>query len=225
MRAETIKLNLGSGIRAIPGWVNIDASVSVRISRIPLLYQLYCRLFGIKPSVWPQGIVIRDLRRGLPFHDRTVQAIFSSAMLEHLEPPVVTRLMQECHRVLIPGGIVRLIVPDLHAAARAYVEEVKVRPGAEPGRAFISFLAAFDIWKGHGLRRFLTFLFSRSQHRTMFDEWSLRECLAAAGFEDIQRKEYGQSRLGDIEVLEPDPAKTYQSLKMFCLEGVKPAGG
>lgn len=47
---------------------------------------------------------------GLPFPDKSIESIISHHCLEHIGPGFL-RLMDECHRVLTPGGIFRIIVP------------------------------------------------------------------------------------------------------------------
>jgi SAM-dependent methyltransferase len=54
----------------------------------------------------------------LPFPTGTIQSIISHHALEHIGPGFI-RLMDECHRVLVPGGVFRIIVPlfPSHSAA------------------------------------------------------------------------------------------------------------
>jgi predicted SAM-dependent methyltransferase len=71
------------------------------------------------------GVIAHDLRRGLPFADESFVAAYGSHVLEHLDPDAGERLLRECHRVLAPGGIVRIVVPDLEAIARLYLESLE----------------------------------------------------------------------------------------------------
>lgn len=83
-----------------PGWVNLDSSADF------------------------PGVITHDLRRGLPFPDENFDAVYGSHVLEHLEPDAAARLLRECHRVLRPEGIVRIVVPDLEAIAKLYLESL-----------------------------------------------------------------------------------------------------
>lgn len=91
-------LNVGCGGVLHPDWVNLDSS-----------------------AVLP-GVVKHDLRRGLPFPDGAFDAIFGSHVLEHLDPEAAERLLREVHRVLRPGGIARIVVPDLESIANLYLD-------------------------------------------------------------------------------------------------------
>ena len=90
-------LNLGCGRRRHPAWRNAD-------------------LVPDGPDVL--GI---DLRKPLPFPTGVFTAVYAAHVLEHLVPAEAWALVGEIGRVLAPGGVVRLVVPDLEAAARAYV--------------------------------------------------------------------------------------------------------
>lgn len=52
----------------------------------------------------------------LPFPDESIWSIISHHCLEHIDQGFV-RLMDECHRVLIPGGLMRIVVPLFPSAS------------------------------------------------------------------------------------------------------------
>lgn len=54
-----------------------------------------------------------DVRRGLPFRDSSVKMIFASHILEHFTYLESVAVLKECHRVLEPGGHIRIVVPNL----------------------------------------------------------------------------------------------------------------
>ena len=82
------KLDLGCGNRKHEGYIGID--------------------FEYKEGV----DIVRDLEKGLPFDDESIDEIFASHILEHLKE--LNFVMEECFRVLKKNGIMRIIVP--HAA-------------------------------------------------------------------------------------------------------------
>ncbi len=91
-------LNLGCGRRFHPAWTNIDFSSS------------------------GPGVLAHNLLKGIPAADGTADVIYHSHVLEHFSKIDGLRFMQECHRVLKPGGIVRVAVPDLERITRGYIE-------------------------------------------------------------------------------------------------------
>lgn len=93
-------VNIGCGSVFHPAWVNLDLSP-------------------------PDPAVRRwEARRGLPFTDSMVDVCYASHVLEHLEPERGAQLLGDCYRVLKPGGIVRIVVPDLEVIAQLYLENL-----------------------------------------------------------------------------------------------------
>lgn len=90
-------LNLGCGQRYHPAWTNVDFTAT-----------------GL-------DVLAHDLTQGIPFVDDTFDAVYHSHLLEHFAKDVAPMFLQECYRVLKPGGIIRVVVPDLENIARIYL--------------------------------------------------------------------------------------------------------
>ena len=58
----------------------------------------------------------------LPFADNAVELIYASHVLEYFDRTQVLKVLTEWHRVLKPGGVLRLGVPDFEAMAKLYVD-------------------------------------------------------------------------------------------------------
>jgi SAM-dependent methyltransferase len=70
-------------------------------------------------------VIQHDLaREPLPFEDGICAAVYHSHVLEHIPPDAVPAFIAECRRVLVPGGILRVAVPDLEGIARAYLQQL-----------------------------------------------------------------------------------------------------
>lgn len=95
---ENLLINLGCGNTYHSDWVNIDFS-----PRQP-------DLLGY------------DLCREIPFPDETFMVVYHSHLLEHLPKKMALPFLKECFRVLRPGGVLRLAVPDMEGIARAYLK-------------------------------------------------------------------------------------------------------
>ena len=91
-------LNLGCGARFHPQWTNLD----------------------LTPS--GQNVRAYDCRQPLPFEDESFDVVYHSHLIEHLRREDVIRFLRECCRVLRPGGILRVAIPDLEGIARDYLE-------------------------------------------------------------------------------------------------------
>jgi predicted SAM-dependent methyltransferase len=115
-----IRINLGCGRTPVKGWKNIDNSYSVRLSRIPLLPSLLLRTgiilqdqFDYLRFVSTQNIEYGDIIKGLKIDSSSAEVFYSSHVLEHLDRREAGIFLQEARRVLAPGGVIRLVVPDL----------------------------------------------------------------------------------------------------------------
>lgn len=92
------RLNIGCGRRYHDDWTNLD-------------------LESNDPDV-----IQHDITKGVPFEENHFDSVYHSHVLEHLTPEQGRRLIEECYRVLAPGGILRIVVPDLERIARLYLE-------------------------------------------------------------------------------------------------------
>lgn len=198
------KLNLGCGTTAPVGWINIDRSPGLLISRIPGLRRLL-RATGLLPEPqsaveWPGNIRMLDVRGGLPFPSRTVDAIYSSHMLEHLSLEAALGLLRECRRVLRPGGILRIAVPDLRALTQDYFTSED--PAAADAFVRATYLGSED--EPHGRHRLIR-LVTASRHRWMYDGASLHAHLHTAGFTETRACEYQRGELPELHLVEHRP--------------------
>lgn len=160
-----LKLHLGSGATRLPGWVNIDA--------------------------YPAELSL-DLRWGLPFEPQSADYVFMSHVFEHLYyPEESSSVLRDIHRVLSPGGRLRLIVPDIELCIQAYskndttfMENRRHTWAWWPEAA--TRLEDFLAYAGAGPRasHFL------EGHKFGYDFETLSHALKVAGFCDIQRSTY-----------------------------------
>ena len=68
------------------------------------------------------GVVQADLLRALPVADASIDVVYSSHFIEHVPRARIAALLRECHRVLRPRGLLRLVVPDLLEMCTRYVQ-------------------------------------------------------------------------------------------------------
>lgn len=138
---------------------------------------------------WNRGVdLCWDLRRGIPLPDGSLAGIFSEHCLEHFDPGDGLALLRECHRVLAPGGRIRIVVPDGELYLRRYVAAMDAGgataeplPFAERDRlagAYTPMLSVNRIFGGFG-------------HRFIYDYPTLRHALEVCGFTGIERVSCG----------------------------------
>ncbi|WP_375500620.1 methyltransferase domain-containing protein [uncultured Jatrophihabitans sp.] len=152
-----MRLNLGSGHSAIDGWTSIDRSPSIFLDRIPGSKRLLRSLHVIDDSQakrWDPAVIRADIRR-LPYADATVDAIYSSHALEHLYFDDARAVLVESYRVLRPGGVIRLALPDCESHARELVDALAGNASSADAalavRVYNEKLLAFPSAKPRGL--------------------------------------------------------------------------
>lgn len=151
-----IRLNLGCGLVVIPGFVNIDQD--------PLPHVHYVR-------------AVDDLA---PFADGSVELVYASHCLEHFSHLETGRVLAEWHRVLRPGGMLRVSVPDFDRLVDVYLAAER------------------------SLHPILGLLMGGQQHRfnfhyTAFNRCSLSALLLRAGFRDVADWVPGDAALTTLE--------------------------
>lgn len=92
-------LNLGCGKRFHPSWTNIDLV-----------------------SFAPKYVKEANILKGIPHPDNSFDVVYHSHLFEHLPRAQALHFIKECFRVLKPGGIIRVVVPDLEQSTRLYLQ-------------------------------------------------------------------------------------------------------
>lgn len=108
-----ICVNLGCGARHASGWLNFDFVSSSK------------------------SVVQADLRQGIPLETSFADVVYHSHVLEHFNGQDGIRFLVECYRVLKPGAILRIAVPDLEQITREYlrsIDEVRTNPSPDAMR-------------------------------------------------------------------------------------------
>ena len=159
-----LRLDLGCGPRKRPGFVGIDLS--------------------------PQADIQWDIRWGLPFIDNSVIEIRSDHFLEHLELPLVVKVLRECRRVLAPGGVLDFTVPHIDPYLDAYVHQdfefLKEKIFDVPKEHESLYSTCFD--------RISWLLHRGGEHKSLFDKESIVAKVKLAGFTDVTTREFDPQR-------------------------------
>ena len=139
------KLHLGCGKKYIPGFFHIDILDYPHIDKKALVTDLHFIESG------------------------QVELIYAAHLLEHFGRDEFLKVLAEWFRVLAPGGVLRLAVPDFGAVAKLYVS------GEIEG----------------GLRTFMGLVVGGQRdeydfHKVIFDEAFLTEALIDTGFSEVR---------------------------------------
>ena len=167
------KVNLGAGVSDMKGWTSVDGN--------PLRW----------PDVW------LDVRNPWPFQSNSLAGIVTSHLLEHFFDHELKHVLKEMHRVLIPGGFVRISVPSLEKAVHKYLDS---HSKENKGEQF------HQTCHWHGA------------HHQIFDFERLCKLLRRAGFTHIESCQFPYSSfLNKTEVFEID-RHPEESLFVECIK-------
>jgi predicted SAM-dependent methyltransferase len=184
------KLHIGAGPMRLDGWLNSD-------------------LIG--------GEVHLDLERRLPLPDGCLAHVFGEHVIGSLSETAGIALLEEIHRVLRPGGVVRLTTPDLpklialyedrnpvvdRDAYTRFLDEGTGKPHATPCQLFNDCVRLWGI-------------------RYTYDEQDLTLKLRAAGFAEVERVEPGESRHPALRGLERHGEPWVNQAEGLCVEATR----
>lgn len=209
-------LNLGCGTKtsASADVINIDWSIYLRIKKNRILRLVAPRVIkGEQLSRFqalPDNIMVHDLAKGLPFASDSIDAVYHSHSLEHLDRDVAKTFLLEVKRVLKPGGVHRIVVPDMEKACRAYISHIPLGEGdAGEAREHDSYVAAmieqsvrteaYSTRRQKPVRRFVenTLLGDARRrgetHQWMYDRINLGALLVTLGYRNPQRQGHDTS--------------------------------
>lgn len=179
------RINFGAGSCRIEGWLNTD----------------FC---------YPEGPDKIDCTKPLPFPDGSTDIVFSEMMCEHLTHQQSWSFLCECHRILKPGGFIRVVIPDFSLSWRLKDPDYARVNGGVTGA---------KTWKEH----MRSILFCHG-HQGLWNSELLRDVMEAVGFTGTAIHRAGESNRPELRNLEQHHHSVGKSVaysESGCVEGVR----
>ncbi|TWT96278.1 class I SAM-dependent methyltransferase [Neorhodopirellula pilleata] len=155
-----------------------------------------------------ENIQYANVTERLPFADNSCDVVYSSHMLEHINPADVPSFLQETHRVLKPNGIVRIAVPDLMRKTKDYL-------ASGDADEFMRDTLLGEFWSQatsfRGRVRF-ALVGDPSAHKWMYDGMSLAKLLEQHNFTSCKVMPDGETQIdapGELDLYERSPESVF----------------
>lgn len=151
--------------------------------------------------MFPDAVQFGDIVEGLPVQEKSCEAVYCSHVLEHLSLDDFRTALSNTFAILRPGGLFRLVMPDLEVLARTYLEDLDA--GSEgAAMAFMRGSGMALSSRPQSLRSKLASSLGNTRHQWLWDvPTAVAEC-ERAGFEKVRRCSFGdsaESKFGEVE--------------------------
>jgi predicted SAM-dependent methyltransferase len=203
-----VKLNLGCGGTTPQGWINVDYALGAKLARVPL-FKTVNKRFKLFNMDWNPEIYLHDLCKPFPWSPNSVDVVYSSHTLAHMLRDDGRRFLGECHKVLKPGGVIRIVVPDLKPIIDRYVSG-----DITADYIFEELWCLYRPVKGR-IRKILS-PYMQYPHKCMYDPSTLLKVMTQVGFQ-VEQKGYCESRIEDIADIEIES----RTVDAVVVEGIK----
>lgn len=165
--AAYTRLHLACGTNIMNGWANIDLSGN-------------------------KEVIYWDLTRPLPVDSGSMELVYCEHFIEHISREQARNLLAECHRVLKPGGVLRVSTPSLRKLIEEYLSGELSEwsdVGWKPATPCQMMNEGFRLW-GH------QFIYDADELKRIFEE---------AGWHNLTQVEWGKSAHQGLNALECRP--------------------
>ena len=168
------RLQLGAGGNYVDGWLNTD--------------------------IEPRGDgVYLDATSDFPFPDGSFHFVFAEHLIEHLPWEGGLKMLQESHRVLAPGGRIRIVTPNLEKFI--YL----LNHGSDDeSRRFMDAGRRLNGWPDVPVMP--AYIFNKVArewgHQFFYDPATLRKTFELAGFKEIVERRIGEATDPTFEAVE-----------------------
>ena len=169
------------------------------------------RLSVHNPAPFPASVRYGDVVAGLPLADKSCELVYCSHVLEHLSLDDFAAALANSFKIMAPGAVWRMVLPDLRLEAEKYLAD----PDATAAEAFMTATSLGVMHRPRRISDRLRDALGHSRHLWMWDYESLAARLEAAGFCEIRRATIGDSTHGPFKDVE-DKIRWDDALGIEC---------
>lgn len=177
------------------------------------------------PEPWQNLNAEHDLRKRLKFADGSASGILAEHVIEHVPYLQGYGFLQECHRVLEPGGILRLGFPDPVRLLAISLDGFELGPKAEEYAAELAKRDDGEIIRksaAHEKRRAAAVMMMIGwYHQSLWSLHTAAAVLCTIGFSKVENRPYGEGRLNGVDGHHLDAGRAVAVLETTVVEARK----
>lgn len=168
-------VNLGCGESGLEGWINVDTHWNNNVS------------------------LVYDIRKHLPLSTNSTPGIFTEHFVEHLDySEEIPFFLSECHRILKPDGVLRIVVPDAGKYLNGYCQsDWELIESTRPLNS-----EHIDKWYGQKINtkmEMMNVVFRQGiEHKFAYDAETLCYVLEKFGFKDVKQQHFQEGYISDL---------------------------
>jgi predicted SAM-dependent methyltransferase len=187
-REQPKKLHLGASNSPLPGWLNSDVSPT------------------------KGSMVYLNATRRFPMDDNAFDYVMAEHMIEHITYDAAVMMLRECHRVLKPGGKIRISTPDLEVLIGLHsVEKTELQKRYIDWSVNESKLNASTCKDVFVINNF----FHAWGHCFLYDRATFKATMEAAGFVHVMFYKPGVSEDHNLEGIESHGKVVSEEINQF----------
>lgn len=210
------RANVGCGQTPTANWHNFDNSPSIWLAKRPILVKVLSTLGLINTHqknfisyLRSNDIVWADVAKNIPLPNDSLEVVYTSHMLEHLDRDEAKQFLLEARRVLKPGGIIRICVPDFRIIVNNYLAHQDADKAVAETYMAISKPRTFA-------SRVHYALVGGRHHHWMYDSQSLSKLLTSVNFSTPVILTPGETTIpnpGELNLFERSDVSLYVEAK------------
>lgn len=151
-----------------------------------------------------------DITKPLPFATGELDAVFAEMVVEHITPREAWAFFEEAHRVIKPGGLIRIVIPDFVRCWKLKDPDwLRVNQGVTNNDG--------------SLREQMKSIIVCHGHQGLWTAELLQAVLEAVGFQRVIKQDAGRSAYGldNIEQHHHSVGRQIAWAESGCVEGVR----
>lgn len=202
MSENKLYVHYGCGQTAPPEWENFDVSPTLVIQNTPVVGFLLKKSMG---QVFDKNVKYGDITKGLPgIKDNSADGVYCSHVLEHMSLEHFRIALRNTYNMLKPGGIFRIIMPDLETLVRDYITDKDEKHDPEASVRLIKRMMMGVEVRPRSFKAVAKHLFGYLEHLWLWDWESTEKELRDAGFTNIRRCEFNDSADSMFKLVESE---------------------